>query len=270
MINGVAAPPASTFSERVRQRFARRAQAYEAEAGLQRGIAWRLAHRIAALPLPPGPCGDLGAGTGLLGQALRQQLGNPERTAEALLQLDLCPELLAHNPLPRQQVWDLERGLPEALSGAALLSSSFALQWLPRPETQLRCWSRALAPGGWLVVAVPTAASFPQWQQAAAAARVPCTALPLPRAEALIAAAADELLLQQPQRLRFSRFYGSGLRFLRQLSHLGADASPSSPLRPGALRRLLQAWPQDGVVSWEVLMLVGQRKVGRSAPGQPS
>jgi malonyl-CoA O-methyltransferase len=88
---------------------------------------------------------------------------------------------------------------------------------------------------------------------------VPCTALPLPDAEVLVAASAGHLQLRRQQRLRFRRPCGSGRQFLGQLSRLGAGASPSGPLSPGQLRRLLAAWPADGVMSWEVLLLVGQR-----------
>jgi malonyl-CoA O-methyltransferase len=246
----------SAFSQQVRRHFSRRAGHYHLQARMQRAIAWRLAHHIGRLPLPPGPCADLGAGTGLLGQALLRQ-----QAAAQLLQLDLCPALLARNPLPQQRTWNLEAGLPPELTGAALLASSFALQWLEQPQRQLAAWSHALRPGGWLALAVPTAASFPEWQAAAARAGVPCTALPLPAADALISASsAGGLRLQLEQRLRFRRRYGDGRRFLGQLSRLGAGASPSPPLPAGQLRRLLAAWPADGVVSWEVLILLGQRQ----------
>jgi len=126
-------------------------------------------------------------GSGLVGQALRRQ-----GRLEPMLQLDLCPELLAQNPLawPDQRLlWDLNQGLPESLQQAALLSSSFALQWLDEPATQLRHWCSRLRPGGWLALAVPTSGSFPEWHQAAAAAGVPCSALALPEAKALEAVA---------------------------------------------------------------------------------
>jgi malonyl-CoA O-methyltransferase len=264
----------AAFREQVRRRFSRHAASYNQLAQLQQAIAWRLARRIRQLPLPPGPCADLGAGTGLVGQALGIQ-GTPGLASSDLmqldllqlnlLQLDLCAELLARNPLPRQLRWDLGAGLPAELQGAALLASSFALQWLPEPAVQLGHWCTALAPGGWLALAVPTAASFPEWHQAAVAAGVPCTALPLPDSEPLITTAARHLHLRHQQRLHFRRPYGDGRRFLRQLSRLGAGASPSRPLSPSQLRGLLAAWPSDGVVSWEVLILVGQR--GPCQPG---
>ena len=249
------------FSSQVGARFSRQAPNYTHQARLQQGVAWRLAHLCARLPVPNGPRADLGAGSGLVGQALAVQ-----GLAEPLLQLDLCAELLAHNPLAgadRALVWDLNQGLPHALQQAALLTSSFALQWLEDPAAQLQHWCGALCPGGWLALAVPTAASFPQWHRAATAARVPCTALPLPQADVLLAAArSGGLELRHSHRLTFSRTYGSGLGFLQQLKNLGASASRSRRLNPDQLRRLLDSWPGHGRVSWEVLLLLGQRRSG--------
>ncbi len=246
------------FSARVSSRFGRHAAGYARHARLQQGVAWRLAHLCAPLHLAAGPRADLGAGSGLVGQALRAQ-----GCQQALLQLDICPELLAHNPQTSaggQLSWDLNLGLPEQLDQASLLTSSFALQWLENPPAQVQHWCEQLRPGGWLGLAVPTSASFPQWHQATAAAGVPCTALSLPDAEALLAAASrGGLMAHYSRRLRFSRAYGSGLGFLQQLQGLGASASRASRLSAAQLRRLLHCWPADGCVSWEVLVLLGQR-----------
>ena len=249
---------AMVFSDQVSSSFGRHAAGYARHARLQQGVAWRLAHLCAPLALAAGPRADLGSGSGLVGQALRAQASR-----ESLLQLDICPELLAHNPLAvadGQLCWDLNLGLPKQLGQAALLTSSFALQWLDNPVTQVQHWCEQLRPGGWLGLAVPTSASFPQWHQAAAAAEVPCTALSLPDAENLLAAASrGGLILHYSRQLRFSRAYGRGLGFLQQLRCLGASASRANLLSTAQLRRLLHCWPSDGCVSWEVLLLLGQR-----------
>jgi malonyl-CoA O-methyltransferase len=263
---GGPAGPALAFSGRVRQGFGRGAASYEPQARLQQAIAWRLGRLCRPLPLPAGPRADLGAGSGLLSRALLAH--NPALRHQPLHQLDLCPELLARNPLaaapPRP--WDLNQGLPPALAGAALLVSSFSLQWLEDPALQLRHWVEQLAPGGWLALAVPVAGSFEVWRAAAAAA-VPCTALPLPQAEVLEAAAAG-LYLHHQRRLRFSRAPQDGLATLRLLRSLGATASRQPPLAAGQLRRLLAHWPPQPL-GWEVLLLVGQRPPLATSPAQP-
>ncbi|MFQ6539814.1 MULTISPECIES: hypothetical protein [Aphanothece] len=246
------------FSQRVRRGFNRRAESYDRHARLQRAIAWRLARRLLTLPLPVGPGADLGAGTGLVGQSLVRQ-GWPHH----LLQLDASPELLARNPLSGShgsQVWDLNRGLPPDLAGAALLTSSFALQWLEEPLMRLEQWCGALAPAGWLGLAVPTAGSFPEWREAASRAQVPCTLLPLPAAEALETRAQTLLELKCSERMRFSLPCADGRTFLGQLKAIGAGSTTAAPLAPGQLRRLLQHWPSSGVATWEVMLLVGQKR----------
>ena len=273
-----------SFSQQVRQAFGSRVAAYEPQARLQRGIAWRLGgwaqHHGWGRALPLGPCADLGAGTGLVGRALgawQILLPGP------LQQLDLCPEALARNGSGPTLPWDLNQGLPPQLHGASLLTSSFALQWLDNPPGTLTLWGGQLAPGGWLLLAVPTAGSFPQWRQAAQRAGVPCSALELPRAEVLLhAAARGGLAPVHCQVLTFShqqpaspqRPAGtapSPLAALRAMQAIGAGTSRErAPLPAGAWRRLLAAWPEGGRLSWEVLLLLARKREGWApTPGGP-
>lgn len=258
-------PPApsaeAAFTARVRERFGRRAQAYRQHARLQRAVAWRLAHLLARCGgggPPGGPAADLGAGSGLLGEALQEH-----GLAGALLQLDVCPELLAANPLARRHghcLWDLNAGLPAGLRGAGLLCSSFALQWLEQPAAQLQQWCGHLAPGGWLALALPTAESFPQWHRAAARAGVPFSGLALPASAPLLAVAEQQLELRQRQLLRFSHSGENGRRFLGSLRAIGAVGSRAPRLGTAELRRLLQHWPSGEGITWTVLLLIGRRR----------
>lgn len=251
----------------VRRCFARGAPHYDRLALLQRSVAFRLGRLCRDLPLPTGPCADLGAGSGLLARAL--EAPRPDRT---LLRLDNCCELLqqekwarsdrAHRTAPDSLLWDLNGGLPAQLDGAALLASSFALQWLERPLEQLDLWCRTLKPGGWLALALPTRGSFAQWQRAAHHAGVPCTALPLPLAAELRSVASRHLRFRHDQLLRFRCRRTSALAFLRELRNLGAGAGPSGRLSPPELRALESHWPVEGglkTLGWEVQILVGQR-----------
>ena len=252
------------FGARVRGCFGRSAGRYEQGAQLQAAVAARLGRhcRQLATQIPAGPRADLGAGSGLLSRALDANLGGPP-----LLRLDQCAALLAQEagtaagrPLP-QLTWDLNAGLPPALDGAALLASSFALQWLEQPERRLAEWCDRLAPGGWLVLAVPTAASFGIWHAAAAAAGVPYSGLPLPPATPLEAVARSALRLERLQRLRFSRPNRGARDLLHQIKTIGAQASRQRRLSTAELRRLIQHWPPaDQALNWEVLLLLGQKR----------
>ena len=250
--------PLTAFSTRVQQGFSRGAQAYPRQALLQRAMAWRLAHNCLHLPLPAGPMADLGAGSGLVGQALQQQ-GRPL----PLQQLDLCPELLAANPLaglPGSRQWNLDVGLPADLEACGLLCSSFALQWLNNPAQQLDLWCQRLASGGWLALALPVAGSLPEWHLAAERSGVPFTGLDLPAAHDLEAVALRRLQTVRAQRLPFTRAEGDGRRFLKALRTIGAATSPQPSLGTGQLRRLLQHWPSGDAITWSVLLLIGQRR----------
>jgi malonyl-CoA O-methyltransferase len=260
-----AATLTSDFSQRVRAGFARRAPHYDNQARLQQAVAWRLARWCRDLPLPAGPVADLGAGSGLLTRTLLQLW--PALACRSPLQLDHCPSLLAQNPLlqsafpPPQQIWDLNDGLPVELAHAALLASSFALHWLDQPAALLEGWCDRLTPGGWLLLAVPTAGSFPQWRQAAAAAAVPCTALDLPDASTLLTAIRGRgLRLHRQCVARFSQGGVDGVTGLRQLKAIGAGTSRQDPLSPGQWRRLRDHWPLQAGLSWEVLLLLARRE----------
>ena len=245
----------------MRDCFGSSAAGYERSARLQASIAQRLGRLCRGLgpALPTGPLADLGAGSGLLSRALESEL-----SGASLLRVDLCSHLLAQELKQGAQVpqllWDLNDGLPRQLRGAALLASSFTLQWLAQPEQRLLEWCEYLAPGGLLVLAVPTAGSFRIWHRAAATAGVPFSGLALPDAEALAAVADERLRMQRLERLRFSRPNRGGLALLQQIKALGAQASPQRRLSTSELRRLLQAWPgPEHALNWEVLLLIGQR-----------
>jgi malonyl-CoA O-methyltransferase len=254
--------PEQRFSAAVQQCFASRAASYEQQARLQAAIAQRLARRCRPLAaeLPAGPRADLGAGSGLLARALHSQLGGPP-----LLQLDACAPLLEQgqqrDPATPRLQWDLNQGLPHSLKGAALLASSFALQWLEQPGQQLEHWCKALRPGGCLALAVPCRGSFGLWPAAAERAGVPCTALELPDAHTLLARAEPWLELQQQPLLRFSRSNHGALPFLQEFKAIGAQASRAPQLTAGELRQLIRHWPgPESAIVWQVLMLVGRKR----------
>ena len=124
------------FSRQVELHFGRGAAGYAEGALLQRAVAWRLVRDLQRLPLPAGPCADLGAGSGAVAQAMAVLA--PHLLQREPLQVDLTAALLARNPVaPHQLLWDLNHGLPTQLEGAALLTSSFALQWLADPSGQV-------------------------------------------------------------------------------------------------------------------------------------
>ena len=265
------AVPSLAFSFRVGREFGRHAADYDGQARLQRAVAWRLGRLCQQKlgPLPDGLIADLGAGSGLLSQALLQHCSCLQ--GRLPLQLDICPELLALNPLAGAGVssglkaetlqWNLNRGLPPQLPQAAMWISSFVLQWLEDPPSQLANWIERLLSGGSLVLAVPASGCFPEWRQAAAEARVPFTGLELPDTVTLISAAVGSGLDPvHSQVLRFTRPGQGGLRTLRHLHRLGAASGHHPPLATGQVRRLLSHWHGHTSLTWEVLILLGRKR----------
>ena len=161
----------NSWGAKVLQRFDGAATQYNQAARLQTAMAWRLAGCCKRLPIPSGRWLDLGSGTGLLADAIEQR--NPGRVVE---RIDGSPSMLARNSRPdHTQLWDLNQPLQSWDDAPTLIASSFCLHWLSDPGTRLQNWFECLAPGGWLIVALPVEGCFPQWQAAAHQAAVPCS-----------------------------------------------------------------------------------------------
>ena len=244
------------WSTRVLQAFSASAEHYNASARLQAGMAWQLAKRCRNVAVPEGLWVDLGSGTGQLAEALEQ-----EHPGQSVLRLDGSESMLrSQNNAGPTLLHDLNRPLPRWSSPPALLCSNFVLHWLHDPPARLHHWYEALAPGGWLALAVPVAGSFEQWHHAAARAGVPCTALQFPDSDSLLTAIpADAVRWKRVH--RFSRRGRHPVDLLRPMIRTGADTTPSSRLGPASWRRIFQNWPQPDQprLSWHVLTLMLQR-----------
>lgn len=240
-------------------RFDRAAHHYSNHAGLQRGVAWRLASLCRRRPLQPGLWVDLGAGTGLLAAALEtlHPGQNVHRVdgSEAMLR----PQLAEHTT----QQWDLQQGLPRWSVRPQLLASSFCLHWLDAPSQRVQEWFQALAPSGWLAVALPVNGSFHQWHQAAARSGQICTALPLPTGDKLLDGIPAKALRHSSIHT-YTESAGSVAALLRPMRRIGAGSTPLTPLGVSAWRQLSRSWPErnaDGLVrlTWMVQILLLQR-----------
>ena len=245
--------------EDVLQEFSGAADQYNRGARLQEGMAWRLAGHCRRLWIPRGLWVDLGSGTGRLADALEAT-----HPGQSVLRVDGSAAMLQHQQSGASTLqWDLSRGLPPWPQQPRLLSSSFALHWLPNPVQSLRAWIQSLQPGSWLVLAVPVKGSFPQWHAAATAAGEHCTALPLPVGEHLT----DTIppgMVQRQQLLQFSQTAGSPASLLKSMIEIGAGSTTANRLPPGAWRRIFKAWPQANIpnrfaLSWRIQLLILSR-----------
>ena len=249
----------NSWGAKVLQRFDGAATQYNQAARLQTAMAWRLAGCCKRLPIPSGRWLDLGSGTGLLADAIEQR--NPGRVVE---RIDGSPSMLARNSRPdHTQLWDLNQPLQSSDDAPTLIASSFCLHWLSDPGTRLQNWFECLAPGGWLIVALPVEGCFPQWQAAAHQAAVPCSALSFPTTQALLASIPKQQVRQQ-QQLFFSEQASHITALLRPMQTIGAGTSTHSALSVKQWRQLSAHWPErsaEGQVrlTWLIQILVIER-----------
>jgi malonyl-CoA O-methyltransferase len=124
-------------------------------------------------------------------------------------------------------------------------------------------WFECLAPGGWLVVALPVAGCFPQWHESARQAGVPCSALRFPTAKALTTSLPKQQIRQQ-QQLNFSEQASQITALLRPMQTIGAGSTTHSALSVKQWRQLSAHWPDRSVegqvrLSWLIQLLVIER-----------
>ena len=247
------------WTARVLADFSNASHRYDSLVPLQRAVARRLAGHCARVAIPSGLWVDLGSGTGLLADALEHL-----HPGQSILRLDGSAAMLAqHGAAHRTAKLDLSGDLPLWHPSPTLLASSFTLHWLPSPEKRLLHWLNQLPVNGWLALSVPVQGSFHQWHQAAAAAELPCTALPLPSRDELIQRIPGSAI-QTCRILRFTQRAEQPLSLLKPMASIGAGSTPAGQLSAAAWRRLFKAWPRQqpggqAGLTWHVMLLLLQR-----------
>ncbi len=232
---------------------------YNEVAQLQRAVAWRLAKQCSKQNIPNGFWVDLGSGTGLLADALETCI--PKQSVH---RIDASSKMLSSQKSTHSwQTWDLNIGLPRWENRPKLIASSFAIHWLKDPEQRIKEWCNALAPGGWLALAVPVKESFCEWRLAATKVNVACTAMPLPTQKSLIKAV-DNLEIRYAKLHQFTQHGASPFSLLKPMIQAGAHATPKSNLSYGEWRRLEKAWSSQtrlGKVqlTWLIQLLIVRR-----------
>ncbi len=228
------------WQEVVIKNFDLAADFYNQNAKLQLAIAWRLAKLCSIHQVPNGLWVDLGAGTGLLADALELLNSN-----QKVLRVDSSPEMLNQqkSDSPSQQ-WDLNIGIPPFNEFPTLVASSFTLHWLENPVERLNEWFQAITPGGWLALAVPVEGSFPQWHKAAKLAEVECTALSFPSSHSLLSNIPKKCIKYH----RLHNFTESAKEvssLFTAIRKVGAQASKKPPMRIRDWRILYKSWDRS-------------------------
>ncbi len=233
---------------------------YNNEARVQKKIANQLAIECLKKTICPGLWLDLGTGTGLLADSLEEL--NPK---QSILRIDVSKMMLAqHQQKSYVKLWDLNLGLPTDLPQPPnLIASSFSLHWLNDPKNRIKEWFSALAPGGWLALAVPIQGSFSEWHKAASLAKVNCTAMDLPSHHSLIESL-NQNDIQYQHIESITQTASSVNSLLKPLVKMGAQATHHKPLRVTEWRRLKENWPvcEDNFekqLTWIIQILLAQK-----------
>ena len=154
---------ANNWEELVISNFGKSSCQYNNSAFLQKLYANKLVEYCSKQPIKPGLWVDLGSGTGFLADALEET--NPH---QEVIRVDGSQHMLQkHDSNKQTELFDLSYGLPNFKESPTLIASNFALHWLPKPHETLEEWFNALAPQGWLAIALPVKGSFPEWHEAA-------------------------------------------------------------------------------------------------------
>ncbi len=225
------------WSKQVLENFGQAAVKYSQNAQLQRAFAWRLAQKCSKEFIPKGIWVDLGTGTGILADSFEALHPN-----QSVIRVDGSEEMLCqHHHKSQTQLCDLNLGLPNWPKQPTLIASNFALHWLDSPTSRLKEWFEALAPGGWLAIALPIQGSFHEWHLAAHQANVPCSALSLPSHDSLLKALNPQNIYYQKLH-KFTQTSSKIYPLLNPISKIGAQSSRKRSLSIGEWRRLQKSW----------------------------
>lgn len=236
-------PILSRRSAEIAARFAARAASYEARAGLQQGVAQRLASLLPDFEAPRVL--ELGCGTGLLSRHLVARYPHGDFTLT-----DAAPAMIRQC---RRNLGELRaRVTYEVMDASAacghdkldLIVTSMMLHWLREPVDSLQRLCRLLNPNGVLLFASLGPDSFAEWRTVLAAEGLPSGMLDLPAIPGVVA---EEHLAPD----------NDSLFFLRRMKAVGG-LTPREGYRPipsGSLCRAIRATNLrfGGRVTWHIV-----------------
>ncbi|WP_454886511.1 methyltransferase domain-containing protein [Sphingomonas oryzagri] len=221
-----------------------RAAHYDAHAAVQRIVAEKLAERILALPLPPGPrVLEIGCGTGFLGLELVDDLAPAHwrMTDIAPAMVDRARQRLGDRPNLSFAVMDGEH--PDVAGRFDLICSSLSFQWFGDLGGAVARLRRRLSPEGRLVFTTLAEGSFFEWRRAHGEL-APGTR-DYPSAEQLAAIGTDVEIETIPMAHKSAR------EFLRSVKGIGAGTPRNGhrPLTPAELRAVMGRFEAKGCVA---------------------
>jgi malonyl-CoA O-methyltransferase len=221
-----------------------RARNYDQYAHLQAKVANSLAEIIVAQRLKHEPrVLEIGCGTGFLGAALIDRLGDAQ-----WLMTDVAPAMVARTRNrfagdPRVKVALMDGENPHGETGYDLICSSLAMQWFRDFPSAVNKLRRRLAADGLLAFTTLIDGSFTEWRAAHSGETAGTPDYPSP--------AALKALGLSVAITNHTVHYGDARTFLSALKKIGAGTPRSGhrPLTPPALKRVMARFQAMGSVA---------------------
>ena len=250
----------TAWKKNILQNFNQASSNYDSHAKIQKFIANLLAIECSKKRISSKICIDLGAGTGLLANILEELKIN-----QSVIRLDASQKMLDKNPRnSSKQLWDLNQGFPNTFSKPPdLIASSFVLHWLNQPEVRIKEWFSALAPQGWLALAVPIAGSFPEWHKAASLAKVNCTAINFPSNSSLFNSM-NQKNIKYKKIVEITQTATTVSSLLKPLIAVGGQATNHKSLTVSEWRKIENSWSfsennNNKNLTWLIQILLAQK-----------
>jgi malonyl-CoA O-methyltransferase len=202
----------------VEKAFTKAIDRYDDHADLQREVADKLYRKFS--PFPNGDWLEIGCGTGFLTQKLLNAI--PQK----LFANDLSQKML--EALPNDPRLVRVPGNAETMelgNNYSLIASSFAIQWFENPEKGLPHLADKLKKGGKMVVSLPLAPSFKEWEMFVLERKIPFTLNPLIAPEDLLKSLEAKGYRTHLSLEYYPLFFSSPWAFLSWFKGVGANVS---------------------------------------------
>jgi malonyl-CoA O-methyltransferase len=223
---------------------------YADHASLQHEIAQRMARALEPwqYSVPHGTILEVGAGTGFFTEYLIKMLGNRNHKimiTDASEEMTLhCRERFEESDRVSFDILDIEEQnwIEDSYS---MITGNFMIHWIKDPSSTLLKMSRALKPGGFMLMSFPGSESFPQWRKYCTELGLPFTGNPLPDVEQLVVN-----LSMGPVKVDFyedqsTEEYPDLFTFYRHLKNCGSSTSfTGKKLMPKQLKLLNSYWSE--------------------------
>ncbi len=265
--------PETVIKQGIRRNFARRAGSYDGQAGVQRLMAQRLLALLSGRLPRAGRILEIGCGTGLFTQAIKQASNGALLTA---LDLDTALVAAARRRLGAAKglAWLVADGETLSRGRFEAIVANAAFQWFTRPAETLAIYFHLLSPGGVLAFSTLGPGTFRELQdslgRAAAAECLPGP--PAIAAQGFLDEAGWSRVLAAAgfPRIRLVREwvtadYPSVPGFLKALQTMGVTNPQPQPFSPGLFKAMVRAY-RDAYgsngsipVSYEIIWAVASK-----------